>query len=292
VPEAREALALLREMNVGGCICLPLIAERKVLGAVMFAKVRTDTQHSTRDLELAEELGQRLARTLRARTRMRLENAVDHDADESPGSTQRTLLSTFSHELRAPLNAILGWAHILASGEVDGGKRAHALETIERNARALAALIADLLDHNSSTCPPEANAPSRSASGFPELLSGLHALVVEDDPDSSELVETILRRFGADVTCVATVRAALGALAQRRPDVLVSDIGLPDDDGLTLIRRIRGMQELAALPAIALSAYASRRDITQALAAGFQAYIPKPIEPHQLGKIIADVVNG
>jgi CheY-like chemotaxis protein len=130
------------------------------------------------------------------------------------------------------------------------------------------------------------------APGFPELLSGLNALVVEDDPDSSELVATILRRFGADVTCVATVHAALGALADRRPDVLVSDIGLPDADGLTLIRQIRKTQELAALPAIALSAYASRRDISQALEAGFQAYLAKPIEPNQLGKVIADVVNG
>jgi CheY-like chemotaxis protein len=212
---------------------------------------------------------------------------------ESAGRAKDAFLATLSHELRAPLNAIVGWANILASGEVESGKRAHAVDTIDRNARALASLIADLVDRN-STAPWQSQTGLSAARGnlLPELLSGVHALVVEDDPDSSELVETILRRFGADVTCVATVRAALGALAVRRPDVLVSDIGLPDDDGLTLIRRVREMQELAALPAIALSAYASRRDISQALAAGFQAYIAKPIEPDQLGKIIADVVNG
>ena len=123
------------------------------------------------------------------------------------------------------------------------------------------------------------------------LLVGVYALVVEDDPDSSELVEIVLRRFGAEVTCVATVSAALSALEARRPDVLISDIGLPDEDGLALIRRVRKTEGLACLPAVALSAYASRNDVRQALAAGFQSHVAKPLEPSQLGNIIANLVS-
>ena len=89
-----------------------------------------------------------------------------------------------------------------------------------------------------------------------------------------------------------TARAAIRALADCRPDVLVSDIGLPDEDGLALIRRVRKMQGFEGLPAIALSAYASRQDVRQALAAGFQVHVAKPLDPDQLGTIVANAING
>lgn len=281
---------VLRDLGVGSCLCLPLITNGRVLGTMMFLKAQQG-HHSGDDVDLASELCQRLALTLENLRRYEIASRERAELEASCRAKD-AFLSTLSHELRTPLNAIVGWANMLATGEVDGGRRAHAIETIDRNARALTLLVADLVDRQGSSSGQAGTDLTVNRSIVSELLSGVHALVVEDDPDSSELVEAILRRFGADVTCVGTVGAALGALAVRRPDVLVSDIGLPDDDGLTLIRRIREMRDLAALPAIALSAYASRRDISQALAAGFQAYIAKPVEPDQLGRMIADVVNG
>jgi PAS domain S-box-containing protein len=121
------------------------------------------------------------------------------------------------------------------------------------------------------------------------LLSGVHALVVEDDPDGCELLETVLKSFGAKVTTAGTARDAYTALCAERPDVLVSDIGLPDEDGLALIRRVRETEGFAGLPAVALTAYASKRDVAQALAAGFQAHVAKPVAPQELGTTIARV---
>jgi CheY-like chemotaxis protein len=146
--------------------------------------------------------------------------------------------------------------------------------------------------HRPSAAMPEAMAQSDRSKVFVAPLAGLHALVVEDDPDSRDLVEAVLCGFGAQVTCVDSAGAAIRALAACRPDVLVSDIGLPDEDGLSLIRRIRKMQGLEGLPAIALSAYASRHDVRQALAAGFQVHVAKPLDPDQLGTIVADTING
>ena len=71
----------------------------------------------------------------------------------------------------------------------------------------------------------------------------------------------------------------------------MSDIGLPDEDGLVLIRRVRAMKAFSSLPAVALSSYASRNDVRRALAAGFHVHVAKPVEPEQLGRIIANVVD-
>src|SRR5205085_7339571 len=100
--------------------------------------------------------------------------------------------------------------------------------------------------------------PSSRASAQPELR-GVHALVVEDDPDGNELITTILERYGARVTSVGTGAAALAALENEPPAVLVSDIGLPDLDGMELIKEVRSRGTFAVLPAIALTAYASRQ---------------------------------
>jgi CheY-like chemotaxis protein len=116
-------------------------------------------------------------------------------------------------------------------------------------------------------------------------LAGIYALLVEDDPDGSDLMQMMLRRFGAEVTAVGTAAAALEAVRNRRPDVLVSDIGLPDGDGFALLKRVRESNH--DLPAVAVTAYASRQDVAKALAAGFQAHVAKPVEPAQLSAAVA-----
>jgi len=116
-------------------------------------------------------------------------------------------------------------------------------------------------------------------------LSGIYALLVEDDPDGCDLMQMMLRRFGAEVTAVSTAAAALESVRARRPDVLVSDIGLPDGDGFQLLKRVRESNQ--DLPAVAVTAYASRQDVAKALAAGFQAHVAKPVEPAQLSAAVA-----
>jgi PAS domain S-box-containing protein len=130
---------------------------------------------------------------------------------------------------------------------------------------------------------------SHPPSGQPELRN-LHILVVEDDPDGNELITTILERYGARVTSVGTAAAALDALDAETPNVLVSDIGLPDKDGIELIKTVRAKDGFAQLPAIALTAYASRQDAAKALAAGFDAHVAKPVQPGTLGTAVARLI--
>ena len=125
----------------------------------------------------------------------------------------------------------------------------------------------------------------------PPELAGRHVLVVEDDPDGNELVTTILERYGARVTSVGTAADALHAIDADAPDVVVSDIGLPGVDGIELIRRIRARRAGNGLPAIALTAYASRQDAAKALSAGFHAHVAKPVAPATLGAAIVRVLE-
>jgi signal transduction histidine kinase/CheY-like chemotaxis protein len=124
-------------------------------------------------------------------------------------------------------------------------------------------------------------------------LTGVRVLLVEDDADSRELTATILEKAGALVTPVADAAAALDALLRTAPDVLVSDIELPGQDGYELIRRVRALP-LAAhrhIPALALTAYAGAQDAVRAVEAGFQLHIPKPFQPRELVGALAQVAQ-
>ena len=124
-------------------------------------------------------------------------------------------------------------------------------------------------------------------------LDGLRILVVDDDADGRALTSLVLTQAGATVKAAASVREALEMLAAERPDVLVSDLGLPDEDGYALIRQLRQHEKEHGgfLPAIALTGYARSEDRVRVLAAGFQAHVPKPVEPVELASVIADVAR-
>ena len=141
-----------------------------------------------------------------------------------------------------------------------------------------------------ATSDEERNSLAQPASGPPELV-GVNVLVVEDDPDGNELITTILERYGARVVSVGTAEAALEALDAATPDVLVSDIGLPDRDGMELIKLVRQRPECKRLPAIALTAYASKQDAAKAIAAGFDTHVAKPVQPATLGTAIVRLVE-
>jgi signal transduction histidine kinase len=120
-------------------------------------------------------------------------------------------------------------------------------------------------------------------------LAGIRVLVVDDHLDTLELVAAVLRDFGAEVFTATSMEEAQEAFRQARPDVLLSDIGLPGRDGYELIRFIRDLPEAqgGATPAAALTAYASPADRLKILGAGFQAHVPKPVEPLELVTLVA-----
>ncbi|MEH1773965.1 PAS domain-containing hybrid sensor histidine kinase/response regulator [Nostoc sp.] len=125
------------------------------------------------------------------------------------------------------------------------------------------------------------------------LLSDTQILVVDDEPDIRDLVTFILQDYGMQVTAVASAQEALQALSESIPDVLISDIGMPKTDGYMLMREVRSRspQQGGRIPAIALTAYAGEMNQQQALAAGFQMHISKPVDPDLLVKAIADLIK-
>jgi signal transduction histidine kinase/CheY-like chemotaxis protein len=126
-----------------------------------------------------------------------------------------------------------------------------------------------------------------------QRLDGLQVLVVEDNADGREVMTMMLEEAGARATAVGSVKQALETLESRPPDVLVSDIGLPDEDGYALIRRIRSREAERGgfLPAVAMTGYVRAEDRARVLAAGFQVHVPKPINPAELTAAVAAVAR-
>jgi PAS domain S-box-containing protein len=120
-------------------------------------------------------------------------------------------------------------------------------------------------------------------------LTGVKILVVDDDPDSCEMLRRVLQERGAHVETVSSSNDALRRLEEMQPDVLVSDIGMPEMDGYELIRTIRARGH--PLPAVALTAFARSEDRIRSLRSGFQSHVPKPLEPRELTEVIASLVR-
>ena len=406
-------------------------------------------------LEQIQERDSELQRVERERSRLlALEQEARREAEEA-NRTKDEFLAMLSHELRTPLNAILGWAQVLRSGKLEEAAADRALETIERNSRSQAQLIADLLDISRiitgklrldfrpvellriieaalDSVGPAAGAKNiqlgvslgslqtpvlgdadrlqqvvwnllsnaikftprggrveislresgpnaviqvtdtgagiradflpyvfdrfRQAEGshirshgglglglsivrhlvelhggavevespgegegstftvklplaaelteehpvenqpavsevwsLPDLLKDIRILVVEDERDTLDLLVTALAQCGAEVTSAVSVPEALAAFDRAAPDVLVSDIGLPVEDGYSLIRKVRSRTPARGgrIPAAAVTAYAGAEDRRRALDAGFQSHLAKPVDPSELVMTIA-----
>ncbi|MFC7514731.1 MHYT domain-containing protein [Herbaspirillum sp. GCM10030257] len=423
-----------------------------LLTSVFDARLESRSQVLAASQAIAEERQILLLRERAARTQA-----------ESMSALKDEFLATLSHELRTPLNAILGWAQILGGGARDEATLVKGLETIERNARAQAQLIEDLLDMSQiisgkvrldvrpidpanfieaaletvrpaamaknirleTTLDPQAGqiagdpnrlqqimwnllsnavkftpngghihvSLNRSAAGiairvvdsgigiqpeflpyvfdrfrqadasttrrysglglglsivkqlvelqggtvtvasrgdgngaaftldFPLLnpnaavarhqmvpgayrptidsdftrtyLSGIKVLVVDDEVDALDLMEWILRECGATICRVSNAIEALSLVERERPDIVVSDIGMPDVDGFELIRRIRALGEVCGgtVPALALTAFTRAEDHQRALQAGFNLYMTKPVEPSTFAANIAKMAG-
>ena len=138
--------------------------------------------------------------------------------------------------------------------------------------------------------PDSTRRDSQLESALP--LSGLRVVVVDDEMDARELVAAVLTESGARVVAVSSVSEAIQAVERHRPDVLVSDIGMPSEDGYSLMRRLRAMEKtVGRIPAAALTAYATVQDRTRALLAGYSSHLPKPIEPAELTQVVATLAG-
>jgi CheY-like chemotaxis protein len=120
-------------------------------------------------------------------------------------------------------------------------------------------------------------------------LDGLRVLVVDDEPDARQIIGTVIAQSGADVRTCKSAREALEVLQNWKPDVLMSDIGMPDEDGYDLIDKVRSLSDESGgrTPAAALTAYARDEDRQRALAAGYQMHVAKPISSTQLVATVA-----
>jgi CheY-like chemotaxis protein len=127
-------------------------------------------------------------------------------------------------------------------------------------------------------------APARS-------LEHVRVLLVEDDPDTRGMMQTVLSQRGAHVIVASSAAEALACVERETPDVLLSDIGMPGMDGYALIRQLRERPEARSIPAAALTAYAHADDRGQAIAAGYQVHVAKPIEPAELVAVVASLAG-
>jgi CheY-like chemotaxis protein len=146
------------------------------------------------------------------------------------------------------------------------------------------------------TCAVNARQEHESLSvhvDYPAVLSGARILVVDDEADARELLTAVLEPCGADVTTVASAGEALYALERDAFDVLLADIGMPEEDGYSLIRAIRCLpaDRGGRIPAVAVTAYASVRERDHALKAGYNWHLAKPVETDQLVAIVGGAIN-
>jgi signal transduction histidine kinase/ActR/RegA family two-component response regulator len=429
----------------------PLVARGRALGAITFVTVEPGRRYGPADLELAEELARRTA--------IAADNARLYGEAQRAVRARDEFLATVSHELRTPLTSMLGWARLLRDGALDPAASARAIETLDRNARALGQLIQDLLDVSrivtgrlrvdvrpvdlaavidaaveavhlaaeareirlvraldpsvgpvtgdadrlqqvvwnllsnaikftprggrvevrldrgadvaritvtdsgrgiapadlpfvfarfwqaessttrtygglgiglaivrhivelhGGTIRAESEGEGRGAKFTVELplvhaareaeagapaerpgepaapaaeIEDVRVLVVDDEPDTRDLVAFALERCGARVEKAASAEAAIRAITRDPPDVLIADIGMPGEDGYGLIRRVRALppERGGRVPAAALTAYAGEETRERALAAGFERHVPKPVAPEELAAVVAALVR-
>lgn len=450
VSRPTEQLQMLRELNVSSYLCVPLIAHGQTLGAITLVSGPSGRHYTQLDLALAEEVARRAA--------LAVANARLYEQAQEANRAKDEFLIIAAHELRTPITALLGYAHLLQSDKLDETQRVTSLQTVERNAWSLVQVVNEIVDISRinagkvqidlrpQTLPPiieaaldstrsaaEAKAITlqvmidatvgiisgdasrlqqvvwqllsnaikftpaggrvtlratatesharievsdtgigiepqvlphiferfqqadssitRSHSGMGlglalvrylvemhggrvhaysagedkgatftvELplvvaltqeasrqmrvtrqiidedlsLEGLRVLAVEKDQTERELMTAGLARFGAEVRSSASTADALDALIRWNPDVLVSDMDMPGEDGYALIRQVRALSAAHGgdIPAVAVTPHMRTVDRLRSLAAGYQAHMAKPIAPDDLAAAVAGLTG-
>jgi CheY-like chemotaxis protein len=136
-----------------------------------------------------------------------------------------------------------------------------------------------------SAAPRTSSAPMAAVRGD---LTGVNVLIVDDERDAREILSIMLETWGARVTSAASAAEALRSASAHAPDVLVSDIGMPIEDGYSLMAKLRILctERHLQIPAIAMTAYAASEDVARAIASGFDFHVAKPVEPLELRALI------
>jgi len=136
-------------------------------------------------------------------------------------------------------------------------------------------------------------AGGRLAPQNPPSLVGVRALFVDDETDARQLITMILTECGAEVRTAVSVAEALAACEEWRPDVLISDIGMPEEDGYTLMKKLRARESERGghIPAIALMAYGRREDRLRVLSVGYDSHVPIPVDPEELLAVVASLTK-
>jgi signal transduction histidine kinase/CheY-like chemotaxis protein len=187
----------------------------------------------------------------------------------------------------------LGLAIVRQIVELHGGTVRVASEELGKGATFTVALP---MAPGRAVSPAESRgkaADGRLAPENPTSLAGLHVLFVDDDADARWLITMMLAKGGAEVRTAVSATEALAACDEWRPDVLISDIGMPGEDGYTLIKKLRARESERGghIPAIALTAYGRGEDCRHALSVGYEYHIPKPVEPEDLMVAVASLAN-
>ncbi len=153
-----------------------------------------------------------------------------------------------------------------------------------------ATFIVELPVSPGSTPALAPSAPAGAGVAMPTVsLKGLRVLVVDDDHDTLDLFTRVLAETGAELRTASSAQEAMAIFGQWRPSVLISDIEMPDEDGYTLIRRVRALDPAHGgdVPAVAVTAYSRVEDRVRLLGAGYNMHVPKPVEPAELMVVLA-----
>ncbi len=152
-----------------------------------------------------------------------------------------------------------------------------------------------LLQPNSEVSLPPASMENQDSDSLPmcPILKGVRVLVVDDEADSREFITIVLQQCQAEVRAVGSVPEALQMITDWKPDVLVGDISMPEEDGYSLIRKVRSQppEQGGKIPAAALTVYARAEERMRAIQEGYQLHLPKPIEPAELATVVASLVG-
>ena len=188
-----------------------------------------------------------------------------------------------SHKGRSPAGLGLGLALVREMVQAHGGSVVAASPGEGRGSTFTVTLPL------ATALPPSEDRPAQPEETLASL-SPLEILIVDDDGDARDLLTLLLESRGATVSSVSSAKEALSAVSTRRPDVLLADLRMPEEDGYSLIRQVRASErerETGRLPAIAVTAYASASDRERAIAAGYDAHVAKPVDPDALARAIA-----
>ncbi|WP_158265937.1 CHASE domain-containing protein [Chroococcidiopsis sp. CCALA 051] len=220
-------------------------------------------------------------------------------ADNGQGISPEFLPHVFDRFLQADSTTTreygglgLGLSIVRQLVELHGGTVGAESAGLGKGATFTVALPIRAVDYNLNE-PEQPHSQKEETAIAPPSLKGLRIVVVDDEADARDLLNTVLTQYGAKVVTRETARETIEAIAQFQPHVLVSDIGMPEEDGYALIHRLRQLppEQGGQIPAIALTAYARTEDRDRALAAGFQQHIAKPVNPDKLAAVVSELAR-